>query len=534
MNRRSHLDGDRARRRTSGDGNWLSVRARRMNPVVSNAGQWCVALLLILPSWGAGSELGPVPFDEPAFHRFMADHLKKTGIPGISVAITSGNSVTMIKGYGQDGHGFPMTEHTPIFIASLSKSITAVAVLQLVERGRLSLDTPVHEYLPEFQLADSRYLQITTRHLLNQSSGMSDRTYFEWSLPGPRSLTEVMQLLRAATLAAPPGDEFNYHNRNYDVAARLVEAVSGENFSSYLREHVFKPLGMHDAKLVERMDDPGSEVPPGHVYAFGRAIATSGPSFFLSGSGGVVASASDMAQWLLFNSGSGMTAAGVRILSDANMDLMHRASAPDGRYAFGWIDRSSRQPSSFLHDGWLPTFTAFQSLSLDGRHNMAILSNGARTFLNGSDAGYVSRRVQAIESGRAPQSFGESTRTLDLALTGGTLLVMAAALRAFWCARRWAERARRTQWRVVLGLGPSVMALSLIVVIPKFVWGVLGGRGTSWSVVTEPGAWVWLFYISPVGVMCCAAVGLSCVAVLFVRTSALMQVSRRPSWRGTC
>jgi len=283
---------------------------------------------------------------------------------------------------------------------------------------------------------------------------------------------------------------------------------------------------MHDAMVVERLDDPEGLVPPGHVFAFGRAISVSAPSFFSSGSGGVAASAEDMARWLLFQAKGGVTSAGLRVLSEASMDLMHRASAPDSRYGFGWVDQSSRQPPRILHSGWTPTFTAFQSLSLDGSHDVAILSNGGRTFLNGSIAAYIARRVWAVEAGLVPQSYGESTRVLDLMLVGASLIVLATTLLALWRTARWTQRAmQRALWRQIVGLAPLGIIVAIVFSIPKIFGDALGGRETGWSIVMQPSAWVWLFYVSPVGVVCCVAVALSCLVLLCVRTASLMKSS---------
>src|SRR3954452_8231688 len=105
---------------------------------------------------------------------FVADQIRDTGIPGGAVAIVRGGRVSTTQGFGTaDSTGRPVTSMTPFTIGSLSKSITATAVMQLVERGSVSLDTPVQRYLPEFQLADDRAASaITVRQLLIQTSGL--------------------------------------------------------------------------------------------------------------------------------------------------------------------------------------------------------------------------------------------------------------------------------------------------------------------------------------------------------------------------
>ncbi len=439
-----------------------------MRGLQNSPGAWLDLAAFWLPLMSLNAAGSRQNFDIAAFDRFMEGHLRNTGIPGISVAIVDGSSVTLLRGYGRDGSGAPMTAHTPMYVGSLSKSMTALAVMQLVEKGQVQLDLAVQRYLPEFQLADPRCTRITVRELLNQSSGMADETYFEWLLPAPRSLRAAMLAMRSAGLASAPGSTFSYHNPNYEVAARLVEVVSGQSFSAYLRDNVFVPLGMSDSFTVDRLDDTERSIPQGHVFVFGTAVRLSDPAFFLNGAGGVVSSAADMGQWLLFNNRGGLAANGHRLLSEANMRFMHKASAPDGRYAFGWVDGTAEHPSRIYHAGWTPTFTSFQSLSIDGHHSVAILSNGGRTLLRGSGASYVDLAVQAVEHGASPRSFGESTRNLDIVLCIAAFLMIAAASRAVLRNRSWAERALCGRpWSFILQLVLWGIPLAAVVALPK-------------------------------------------------------------------
>ena len=96
---------------------------------------------------------------------------------GAAVAVTLGDRMLLAEGYGHTSSGEPVTGHTVMALASISKSFTALAVMQLVEAGRVELDAPVRWLVPEFNLADSRVDQMTVRHLLNHTSGLSDRTF---------------------------------------------------------------------------------------------------------------------------------------------------------------------------------------------------------------------------------------------------------------------------------------------------------------------------------------------------------------------
>jgi CubicO group peptidase (beta-lactamase class C family) len=190
----------------------------------------CVMALLL----GAGvpSVTGPGSrrVDWAELDRFLAVELARTGLPGMAVTITHGPDVLYVKGFGSDGHGHDVTSATQFRIASLSKSFTAVAVLQLVKAGKVELDAPVQGYLPEFSTTEpDRSHRITVRHLLNQTSGIGDA-----GLPAggePDTVEQRVRSLRSARLVSEPGREFHYSDSNYQVLARLVEVVAGMPFS---------------------------------------------------------------------------------------------------------------------------------------------------------------------------------------------------------------------------------------------------------------------------------------------------------------
>src|SRR3954451_19814106 len=206
-----------------------------------------VLAALLLGTATPAAAAAPAP-DVDGYVRAYLDH---TGLPGAAVAITHGADIVRVAGFGHDAAGTPITASSRLPIASLSKSMTAFAVLQLPGPGRLGLDEPVTRYLPEFRLADPRGARITVRMLLDQTSGMADSAFPDLKLPQPHTLAEAVGRLREAGLASEPGAEFHYHNPNYEVAARIVEVVAGQPFAEYLRTHVFGPLGMTASTTVD-------------------------------------------------------------------------------------------------------------------------------------------------------------------------------------------------------------------------------------------------------------------------------------------
>ncbi len=269
--------------------------------------------------------VAPPEIDTAAVGRFVSAYCARTGLPGAVVAITRGNRAIYLGGQGTSSDGSPLDADSRLPIASLSKSFTALAIMQLVERGTLDLDQPVRRFLPEFVVADARGDRITVRQLLDHTSGMADTEFPEKSIPTPVSLRDAVARLRTARLASDPGTSFHYHNPNYWVAARLIEVVSGESFPDYLQRHVFDPAGMHASTTAGSLPSV-ADVAHGHIRFYGASLALPEPPWYLEGASGVVTTARDLARWLIVQSTGGVSADGVRLISAAE----RRRDAPQG------------------------------------------------------------------------------------------------------------------------------------------------------------------------------------------------------------
>lgn len=251
--------------------------------------------------------------------------------------------------------------------------------MQLVETGKLALDVPVRTYLPEFTLADPAVAaQITIRHLLNHTSGLADKGFPEMRLPQPATVAERVASLRTACPVAPPGAEFHYFNPNYGVLARVVEVVSGQSFSRYLRTHIFAPLRMeHTYNVVTAADVAlqADHLAQGHVVAYGFPVAVSEMSGYLGGSGGVVSTANDMAQYLIMQNHGGRLLDAV-LLSREGTRAMHMPAATSGsNYAMGWFVTQEDGQRVLEHNGVLSTFHADVVLMPELNYGIVVLYN---------------------------------------------------------------------------------------------------------------------------------------------------------------
>lgn len=160
--------------------------------------------------------------------------------------------------------GFPVTvraaqrsEEREIYgIGSVSKMFGAAAVMLLADRGLVELDAPVTDYIPEFEMADERYRQITVRMLLNHSSGIMGTTFQNCFLMGDTDTdyhTTLLEALKKQELKAKPGEYSVYCNDGYTLAEMVVERVSGKSFAEFIREEFSSPLGLQDTYAPEEL-----------------------------------------------------------------------------------------------------------------------------------------------------------------------------------------------------------------------------------------------------------------------------------------
>lgn len=297
--------------------------------------------------------------------QFLAENVHQ----GAVVLVARHGKVGYFKAFGKADEGVPMQTDSIFRLASMSKVVAAVAVLQLWEQGRLALHAPISDHLPEFadmKVAVVRDWQevhletatrpITAHHLLTMTAGMTNtwwhglfeppiyhvvpKLYADAGLMDdlnapPITLEQNVRLLASLPLKSHPGEAFDYSNNSVDTLCRLVEVISGQDFDTYLREHVFEPLGMHETWFFPPADQRDRIAA---VYWAGRdekQVGTSplglgnlGPDYtfsehqtYFSGAGGLHGTTADYFRFaqMLLNHGE---LDGVRVLSPAAVRLM--------------------------------------------------------------------------------------------------------------------------------------------------------------------------------------------------------------------
>ena len=408
-------------------------------------------------------------FDQVAINRFISNQMERHRLPGLAVAITRGEEIVFVRGYGEARDGEPINGQTQFRIASLSKSFTALAVLQLVEAGKMELDAPVTRYLPEFVLSSSSVSErITVRQLLNHTSGLAD-TGFVSGLGGQQqTLADRVASLRDARFVDPPGTAFHYFDPNYQVLARLVEVVSGQPFDAYLRQHVFRPLDMRDS-----VSAPTSMLPPqsnqlaqGHVIGYAVPVALPELVGFLGGSGGVISTASDMAHYLVALRNQRRYLGGSVLSANGVSQMQTPPAGVASNYAMGWTVSNANGIQTIEHNGVLSTFYADAVLLPQSGYGFVLLYNEYSLAASTLAFPEVKNGMVALLMGRTPVN-GKVT----LPWLGRGLAAVSAAIvgLAIWNLlrlprwRAWAVNASRWKlgWSLVWPIAPVLLLLGL-------------------------------------------------------------------------
>lgn len=367
-----------------------------------------LALLAPLP----GVVAAPEPATDPTFRAvdsYLQEQLDSIGLPGAAVVIVRDGEQVHQRAFGRaDDSGRAMTAQTPVLLASTSKSLTAIAVLQQVEAGRLSLDEPVQTYLPWFSLRDARASAVTVRHLLHQASGLSSAdSAFEGSdAQSPEALEQGVRDLAAAGLEGDPGAAFGYANANFNILGLLVQTVSGQPFGEYMRDHVFGPLGMSHSHTT-RASAEADGMARGYSLWFGsfwRQTEVPAPTTGMP-STTMYASAEDLGRELTALLDGGRFEDG-RILLPESVEAMRTPGVrvdESKEYAMGWFTRplvEASPPGATADDGRLPLLLEHQG-EWGNTHTYTAMvpasGLGVALVINANDTSAPSR-LKAIDS----------------------------------------------------------------------------------------------------------------------------------------
>lgn len=417
-------------------------------------------LVLVVGLAGAAPAVAQEPMDSDRLDAAVSAVVDKHHLAGLALAVVDDAGVTLAEGYGSAGDGRPVTPDTPMAIGSITKSFTAVAVLQLVEQGLVDVDAPVRTYLPWFEVADPAASEaITVRDLLRHTSGLSEFGYNR-VLDPETTLEDGVRDLRSARPTAPVGDTYQYFSANYWTLALVIETVTGRSYGDYVSEHIFRPLGM-TRSYADPDQARAAGLAQGHSTLFGFAVPREQPfRRYAQGSGYLVSTARDLGRFLLAVAHDGAYDGG-RILSADSVALMRTPQVGGNESTgLGWGFDGDRWEASGGAD---ETFNAQLMWSADLGRGFVWLMNqqhllgatSARQDLNGE--------LTALLAGEQAPAGGMSMRTLGLAVLGVLLVAVVLTVRSLLRLRGWTRRSRgMTPWQVVRAIAPHVVVPALL------------------------------------------------------------------------
>lgn len=345
---------------------------------------WAVVVLLLAqqPSRSRAdfSTLGQhrsVPSDE--IERMIRAEMERQQIPGLSVALVTDHQFRWAKGFGSADveNSVPATERTVYRLASISKTITAVAVMQLVEQGKLDLDAPVQRYCPAFP---EKPWPITARHLLAHLSGIRHYKRPE-EITSTRHYTRIvdtLEIFKGDPLEHEPGARFTYTTYGYNVLGCAIEGASGMSYMDYVREHIFRPAGMERAR-----DDNVFAIIPHRAQGYRRTSSGELQNSPLADTsnkipgGGLCATVLDLARFAI------ALQRGTLLRPQTLEQMWTRQKTRDGRetsYGLGWSLSEYRGRREVFHTGGQPRVSTLLYMRPDDRMAVVLMSNleGAR------------------------------------------------------------------------------------------------------------------------------------------------------------
>jgi len=324
--------------------------------------------------------------------------LDANAAPSVGVAVVRDGKVIVAKGYGLTdvAAGTKADENTGFQIASVTKQFTAAGIMLLVEEGKIKLDDPLSKHVAD---VPQKWDAVTIRQLLNQVSGIpnytaggklvSDKTYTK---------PEIVGLVRDVPMSFDPGTRWEYSNTNYFLLGMVIEKVSGKSYPDYMRDRIFKPLGM-DSSVINTSGLAIRNAAAGHIFANGKweKSGNDDPSQPFA-AGAIVSTPTDMGKW------AAAVSEGKLPKKSSWDEAFAPAKLSDGKltnYGFGWEVGTPGDVGYVAHSGGIRGFNSYHVRFPSENVSVVVLVNGnsrVPTELARDIAGVFSPKVAAFQT----------------------------------------------------------------------------------------------------------------------------------------
>ncbi len=335
--------------------------------------------------------------DTGRLEQFIFTRMADTNLPGLSLALFKDKEVVYSRGFGLRDVvlGLPATPDTLYGIGSVTKSVTAVAILQLAEAGKLSVEDPIANYLP--LTIRPRGEDVCISHLLSHTSGLPALGYAEalighahqtggrWlPISGPEDILTFAQGA-SSWVEAPPGECWQYFNEGYAWLGLIVQQVSGEPYAKYIHDHILAPLNMKRSFFApEDVQQDADVATPYTIFADGPPEPGRYLHRAIRSEGGLISSVLDLSEYLRF-----FLEGNPGVLSEKMLTEMFTSRVPTpprdpqtgepvGSYGYGLSIKPNFFGTRLIgHGGSVGVSTANLDFLLERNLGVAVLANGS-------------------------------------------------------------------------------------------------------------------------------------------------------------
>jgi CubicO group peptidase (beta-lactamase class C family) len=299
-----------------------------------------------------------------------------------AVLVAKDHTILFQQAYGMANQSYhvPNQIDTKFNLGSMNKMFTAVAIAQLVEQGKLAFSDPVSKHLSDYprEIAE----KVTIHHLLTHTAGMgsywNERFNAVWA--DLRTVDDYLPLFRDDPLSFEPGEKFQYSNAGFIVLGAIIERVSGQDYFTYVREHIYEPAGMHNTDAYE-MDRSIPNLAIGYTHLSSNGELEAGPrrnnlfNNVVKGSpaGGGFSTVEDLFKFSLALSEHRLLSS--EYTATVLTGRVDRPDKPGITYAYGWQNVTINGHRIVGHSGGAPGVSAQFDLYLDLGHTAVILAN---------------------------------------------------------------------------------------------------------------------------------------------------------------
>ncbi|MGQ4665426.1 serine hydrolase domain-containing protein [Metabacillus halosaccharovorans] len=391
---------------------------------------------------------------------FMDNAIEEYNIPGASLVIIKDGDLVFLENWGVQSNGSPVTNDTLFTLGSVSKPLTSLGIMMLVQQNIIDLDQTIDTYIPSFTYKrNGQENKITIRHLLTHTSGISSYEGLkiaELNIRGKDAINDAVQKLNNVELNHEPGEVHQYSAANYLLLGKIIENVSNQSFTEFMNEEIFSKLGMNQTVgNYKSASELGYQ--PGFQSWFGKPIKSENIYDDSGAPYGYISSTSnDMAKYIQF------LLKGEDLLSKQNFKTYispQVSRKEDMYYGLGWRISTKENDSYFYHGGETPDSRSELLVNSEKNYGFILLTN-KNNISEVLQTTYMKESIKAIiENGKLPESPKVTHQMQWMTLFGTILLSLLSVWNLFVLKRK--STVRKKLW-IIVGLTSIICSITLI------------------------------------------------------------------------